>query len=97
MSGFFFSSFEKYNIEDIDFRYLPVVCLDIGHNETAINRVAQQFKIDCQEKNIRVVCSLSKTRNLSIFQPLLLHFTHTFCESKVVKEIPENRLNVGHC
>ncbi|XP_053990396.1 dihydrofolate synthase/folylpolyglutamate synthase-like isoform X2 [Hylaeus volcanicus] len=67
-----------------------------GHNESAINRVAQQFKIDGLQKNIRVACCLSKTRNLNIFQPILSHFPHAFCESKGVTKIHESHLNGIH-
>ncbi|CAA9989366.1 dihydrofolate synthase/folylpolyglutamate synthase, putative [Plasmodium knowlesi strain H] len=54
---------------------LPLaVILDVGHNETAINRLCQEINYFHKGKPIRVCVSATRPRSLAIFQPLVAHF-----------------------
>ncbi|ANQ09625.1 Dihydrofolate synthase/folylpolyglutamate synthase [Plasmodium coatneyi] len=54
---------------------LPMtVILDVGHNETAIDRLCQDVNYFHKGKAIRVCVSATRPRSLAIFQPLVAHF-----------------------
>ncbi|GAW82315.1 dihydrofolate synthase/folylpolyglutamate synthase [Plasmodium gonderi] len=54
--------------------YPHALILDAGHNETAIDRLCRDINCFHKGKSIRVCVSVTKPRNLSIFQPIIAHF-----------------------
>ncbi|EUD69148.1 dihydrofolate synthase/folylpolyglutamate synthase [Plasmodium inui San Antonio 1] len=50
------------------------VILDVGHNETAVDRLCQNINCLHKGKPIRVCVSATRPRSLAIFQPLVAHF-----------------------
>ncbi|SCM05407.1 dihydrofolate synthase/folylpolyglutamate synthase, putative [Plasmodium chabaudi chabaudi] len=54
--------------------YPSAVIMDVGHNETAIDRLCQDINCFHKGKIIRVCISLTKPRNLNIFQPFIAQF-----------------------
>ncbi|KJP89924.1 hypothetical protein AK88_00380 [Plasmodium fragile] len=54
---------------------LPLaVILDVGHNETAIDRLCQDINYFHKGKTMRVCVSGTRPRSLAIFEPLVAHF-----------------------
>ncbi|SBT80169.1 dihydrofolate synthase/folylpolyglutamate synthase, putative [Plasmodium malariae] len=56
--------------------YPHAVILDVGHNETAIDRLCRDINIFHKGKLIRACISITKPRSLNIFQPLIAQFPH---------------------
>ncbi|CAI7722108.1 dihydrofolate synthase/folylpolyglutamate synthase, putative [Plasmodium vivax] len=54
---------------------LPLaVILDVGHNETAVDRLCQDVNCFHKGRPIRVCVCATRPRSLAIFQPLVAHF-----------------------
>ncbi|CRG94970.1 dihydrofolate synthase/folylpolyglutamate synthase, putative [Plasmodium gallinaceum] len=71
---------KKYTSNNLDnnFSLYPcAVILDVGHNETAIDRLCTDINYFHKGKLIRICISLTKPRNLNIFHPFIAHFPDT--------------------
>ncbi|CRH01151.1 dihydrofolate synthase/folylpolyglutamate synthase, putative [Plasmodium relictum] len=57
--------------------YPHAVILDVGHNETAIDRLCRDINYFHKDKLIRICISLTKPRDLNIFRPFIAQFSYT--------------------
>ncbi|SOV24302.1 dihydrofolate synthase/folylpolyglutamate synthase [Plasmodium sp. DRC-Itaito] len=68
--------FSPDNLEHNE-QYPRAVILDVGHNETAIDRLCTDINYFHKGQNIRVCISITKPRNLSVFHPFIAQFGDT--------------------